>query len=111
MPKYIVKLKDLYFEYSTVVDAPTTSGMALADFKAYYRREYGNSGMKRLPKLLEMVHKGGTSCPYGDGMEDTDNLMWFNRAGPNEKRLTIDEIYELIKPKEPTCICMRSDLT
>lgn len=48
MPRYIIKIKDKYFEWSTIVDAPVTNGMSLTEFRSYYQSEYGEDAMKNL---------------------------------------------------------------
>ena len=42
-----------YFDFSTVVDAPTTHAMTLAEYEHYYRQRYGEEGMRELPARLE----------------------------------------------------------
>jgi len=108
MPRYIVKLDDYYLEWSTVVDAPVTFGMSLDGFRVYYQAEYGNAGLPVLMKRLERVESKGISSLIH---ESADDLLTFNRAGPNESTLTRDEIltaYCLMKPIRdgwmvPTC--------
>lgn len=93
MPRYIVKLKDLYFEYSTIVDAPVSYGLSLDEFKEYYAWEHGQDGMIGLQRRLDRVEKFGSSSAFGESAEE---VLEGNRAGPNETELTIDEIYEQI---------------
>ena len=103
MPKYIIKLSgkggDFYLEWSTVVDAPTTYGMSLEEFKKFYREEYGNHEMQDFPQRLEMVEKTGCS-----GYNETlDGLLSCNRAGDKEAEISKEEIfkkYYLEKPAE-----------
>lgn len=88
MGKFILKItddqtkKDYYMEWSTVVDAPTTYGLELDEFKEYYKNQYGESGMKDLPERMERVEKTGSSGrpPY----DELDDFFKFNRAGENE---------------------------
>jgi hypothetical protein len=86
MPTYIVKLSkdgvDRYFEWSTVVDAPTTYGMALDEFREYYREHYGESGMEQLPGRLARVEKTGCSA-YHDSVE---SLLQGNRCAEWEPK-------------------------
>ena len=91
MPKFIVKLHDYYMEFSTIVDAPTTFGMKRAEFEDYYRKQYGESGMRELPARMERVDANGTSALNKECVAD---MMRFNHAGPNERRLSIKQIYE-----------------
>lgn len=57
MGRYILKIKDHYLEWSTVVDAPVTFGMLLPEFKEYYRDEYGRDGYRELKHRLERVEE------------------------------------------------------
>jgi hypothetical protein len=91
MPKYIIKIKDRYFEYSSVVDAPVTHGMSLGEFTEYYKEEYGKSSIENLKQRLERVEAKGTSCMLDESVEAT---ISGNVAGKNGKSLTADEIYE-----------------
>ena len=85
MPRYILKLDEWYFEWSTIVDAPVTYGMTLEDFKNHYRFEYGKQGMKGLPARLERVEESGTSAIP---RQTADELITFNRAGDMEANLS-----------------------
>jgi hypothetical protein len=98
MGRYIIKIKDYYLEWSTVVDAPITFGMTLDEFKGYYRDEYGKDAMRRLPGRLQRVEEKGISAHDLDGIE---SLGKFNRAGPDESTLTLDEIYQAYCLQEP----------
>lgn len=98
MPRYIVKLKDCYFLFSSVVDAPVTFGMSLDEFKEYYEFEYGQDGLNNLDNRLARVEKYGSSDMAG---LSADDVLEFNRAGPNEDELTIDEIYKAYCLMEP----------
>jgi hypothetical protein len=85
-----MKIKDCYLEWSTIVDAPVTPGLSLEDFKKYYKEEYGNAGMMNLPRWLAELDKKESSAI---GYENIEDLLSFNRAGPKESCLTLDEIY------------------
>lgn len=90
MPRYLIKIKDRFFEWSTVVDAPITYGMTEEELRAYMKDEYGNEGLSRLPERLARVAAKGTSSCVDDSLAD---LVGYNRAGPNETCLTEEEIY------------------
>lgn len=98
VPSYLVKLNDYYFEFSTIVDAPTTFGMSLEDFKKYYREMYGLDGMRILDERLERVERYGTSSQL---KETAAEMLGGNRAGPNEEELTTDEIFKAYCLQEP----------
>ena len=92
MGKFIVKLEDYYFEWSTIVDSPITFGMSLEDFLDYYRVQYGRKGLNDLPGRLKRVEEYGSSA-YQKHYWLPD-LFSGNRAGPDESELTKDEIFK-----------------
>lgn len=102
MGQYIVKLKEHYLVWSSIVDAPISRGMTLTQLKRWTRRAYGQWGMDELPARLERVDRKGTSAMRDTNAVDT---IWLNRAGPDESCLTIVGIYrhfclgEEIKPE------------
>jgi hypothetical protein len=98
MPRYIIKIEDYYLDWSTIVDAPITFGLDLKRFNKYYEEEYGRVGMLNLPERLNRVDEKGTSSLDYESVED---LIDFNRAGPNESCLTLDEIYSAYCLKKP----------
>ena len=91
MGKFIIKIKDRYFEWSTIVDAPVTYGMTLDELKEYIKEEYGNEGLSGLPQRLERVEKYGTSSHYHESVKQ---LCSSNRAGENEKHISLKQIYK-----------------
>lgn len=95
MPQYIVKLTEgseaWYLEWSTIVDAPITYGMFLADFKTYYAETHGRYTLEELEERLVRVERKGASCI---GETTADELLRCNRAGPKESCLTKAEIIE-----------------
>lgn len=98
MGRFIVKLENHYLEWSTITDSPVTFGVPLNVFKHYYRDEYGESSAAELERRLERVEKQGTSSRSGHTVED---LIAGNRAGPNEARLTLEEIIKAYCLQEP----------
>ncbi|MFW6030480.1 MAG: hypothetical protein ACOCRO_09540 [Halanaerobiales bacterium] len=91
MGKCIIKIKDKYFEWSTISDAPVTYGMNKDELQEYIKTEYGNKGLKELPERLKRVKEKGTSWLENINLEDT---IKFNHAGENEEYLNKEEIYE-----------------
>ncbi len=87
----IIKLGGMYLEWSSVVDAPITFGMKLAEFEAYYLDEYGCEEMRNLPARIARVNAKGTSAYYDYSVDDTIRM---NRAGPDEIPLKKAEIIE-----------------
>ena len=96
MGRNIIKLPcdgaDYYLEWSSVVDAPVTDGMLLEEFEAYYCCRYGHSSMDGLVERLARVNETGTSDMVS--REDVTTWLVVNRAGDNERRLTVDEIVD-----------------
>lgn len=89
MPKYIIKLNNKYLEWSTIVDAPTTEGMTLSEFREYYKQRYGTSSMDEFADRMQRVDETGTSSLMGESL---DSLISGNRAGEGETTLTKEEI-------------------
>ena len=106
MPRYIIKLpcdgEDFYLEWSSIVDAPVTSGMTLEEFEAYYREQYGQCGMDRLPERMERVNETGAS----DGLnrDPVEDWIAFNYAGDDGRQITVDEIVDkyIRQPRKDT---------
>lgn len=87
----------MYFEYSTIVDAPVSRPMPLDDFKHYYQSKYGTEGMRDLPERLMPVEETGSSF-HGETFESS---IICNRAGEKETCLTLDEFIAAYYPSEP----------
>ena len=90
MGRYIIKIDDLYFEWSTIVDAPVTWGMTENELVEHIRFRYGQEGIDELPKRLSRVQQNGTSA-YGLTL---DELIVGNRSGDNETPLSKEELYK-----------------
>lgn len=90
MGQFIVKLRDSYLVWSTIVDAPLTDGGTLDDLREWIGDEYGARGLAELPARLKRVEEKGTSALSEESAVST---IWLNRAGPNESTLTIEGIY------------------
>lgn len=93
MANGLIKIKDKYFEWSTIVDAPVSNGMNLKELETYVKEKYGNSRLENLPYMLKTVDKTGTSFAG----EDLNSMIICNRAGENEKNISAEEIYEKYK--------------
>lgn len=98
MGQYIVKLKEYYLIWSSIVDAPLCICDSVADVTDYIREEYGCEGVRNLPPRLARVEAKGTSSL---GEESAISTIWLNRAGPNESTLTIEGIYRHYCLDEP----------
>lgn len=93
MTRLIIQIKDRYFEWSTVVDAPITYGLTREELRKYYKEEYGNYGMRTFEEKMSRVDRYGTSL-QGRSAQDVTRL---NRAGPEGSPLSLHEIYNKYK--------------
>lgn len=89
MPTFICKFENRYFNWSTIVDAPTSEPMTLDEFKVYYAAQFGSEGMLILPERLERVEATGCSSRDGSTFE---SMVACNRFGPNETELTLEQV-------------------
>ncbi len=85
----IIKIRDRYFEWSTVADAPVTHAMTGEQLREYIQHEYGAQGLRELGERMKRVEASGCSG-IGTTLED---LMCCNRAGAKEAHITEDQIY------------------
>jgi hypothetical protein len=88
------KLDGLYFEWSTIVDAPVSAAMTLDEFKEYYGLRHGQDGLLDLPQRLERVEATGTS---EHGCDSAEESIWLNRAGLNETWLNREQLIAYLK--------------
>lgn len=98
MGRCVIKIKDMYFEWSTIVDAPVTFGLTLDEMRQSIKEDYGQRGLEHFESRLEQIEQIGTSWNNGTTLESTVSC---NRAGPDETELTIDEIYKAYGLREP----------
>jgi hypothetical protein len=88
MGKAIVKIKDRYFEWSTIVDAPVSYGMTEEQIKEVHSNE------KNFKERLERAKEKGHSYLGYYGTLTLDEILACNRAGDGETELTAEEIYD-----------------
>lgn len=99
MGRTVVKIKDLYFEWSTIVDAPVTFGLTLEEMRDSLKEDYGQRGLDHFDSAtLARIEQVGAGWRDGTTLEET---VSGNRAGPDESELTIDEIYQAYGLREP----------
>lgn len=91
MPHYIVKLKNMYMEYSTQSDAPTTSLMPLDQLKEVLKEQTIKRFEEDFKYRIERADRHGTSRMSPCSAED---MLACNRAGADESKLSVDELYE-----------------
>lgn len=88
MAHYIIHLDGAYNFWSTVVDSPLfESALTLKQVQFVTKRDQGERGLRDLPRRLERAHATGCSS-Y---IEDLDDVISVNRAGPDESRLSKSE--------------------
>lgn len=96
----IIKLKDKYLVYSSVVDAPITFGMDKSELIAFFKEEMGRLHVVSVSfkRSLERVDKCGTSLMLDKSAEET---LEGNHAGPDGECLTPEEVYKAYVLREP----------
>ena len=96
MSRCTIKIKDKYFHWSTVVDAPITDGMNLEDFRNWYKNEYSSYYNEKLfDKMIDTLTKYPAANGNGNPIANTiDEAISFNHAGKNGLYLTAEQIYE-----------------
>ena len=92
MGRPIVHHNGYFFEWSTVVDAPTTKAMTRQEFKDNYRVWYRN--MDPVDERLDRAEKYGTS--YHTPTSAFELFGSYNRAGPQEASLPFEEVLRLV---------------
>lgn len=94
MGKAIIKIKDKYFEWSTIVDAPVTYGMSKSQLESYIKEQYGLNGTSNLEERLQRVEDKGHSFLGNYGELTLEDIIACNRAGEKETELTAEQIYD-----------------
>lgn len=90
MAKAIVKLADdKYVEWSSVVDAPVSCVMSRKDMREYLHETYGMASVAGNLERLDRADEHGTSFHTPT---PASAVAGFNRAGPNETKLSLEEI-------------------
>jgi hypothetical protein len=95
MPNYIIRFDTprgaRYLEYSTIVDAPVTTGMTRDEFERHYVEQYGLTSVHDMRRRLAVVDKKGTSSMLHATVVET---ISYNRAGKDESRLTVSQLVD-----------------
>lgn len=101
MGRFLMRLEDargpVYFEWSTIVDAPVSHGLnSEDDLRCYLSPK--DATQDRFDRLREK----GTSSLVHDSAEE---VIAFNRAGPNESCATKEEIMAMLREPwdDPLC--------
>ena len=101
MPRFVCQYNGVWFEWTTVADAPATFGMTKEEFIEYYADEYGRRDTgSTMEERMARAEAKGTSSMMDSSLED---LISSNRAGYRENYLTLPEIERiyLIEKREP----------
>lgn len=96
MVRAIVYDDGVYFEWSTVVDAPVTHAMTREEM--LWHRVNGGQRAWEAEASLARAELNGTS--FIDGIT-LDSLKRFNRAGENEAHLPWPEVIALVVAERP----------
>lgn len=104
MTRFIIRIKDLYFEWSTFVDAPVTRGLTRDEMRRHLLDKHGQYSYPD-DRLATADQWGSTrkreqADGTAAGLETWPSYMTAaecvlgNAAGDGETELTIDEIYQ-----------------
>lgn len=75
----IIGKDEVYNLYSTIVDVPLfESGLNKEMLEFHIKEEYGNEGLKDLPRKLERVNQYGTSSRVDNILKDTVHIFLTN---------------------------------
>jgi hypothetical protein len=95
MARTIIKLKDWYIVWSSIMDAPIAC--CKKDELSELMLEFFGSNQALNERVLANLRLTGSSSFIGSS---ADAIIACNRAGPHEKSLTRDEIYRAYCLKE-----------
>lgn len=71
MARVLFKVKDKYYEWSTISDGIVTKAMTLKELKQYYLEEYGRQGFENdFKQRMQRVEKKGVSDHLHESVED-----------------------------------------
>lgn len=90
MGEFILHNDGVYNLYSTISDGlHFVSGLTKEQLEFFIKDQYGQRGLDALPERLKRAHKIGTSEIGAESIEDT---LYCNRAGKNERHLSMQRI-------------------
>jgi len=98
MPRYIIHHDGWFFEWSTIVDAPVTTGMRRDEFAEHYLHQYGASRFGELDERLARAIEHGTSV---EPPMSTEELVAGNRAGMDGEEIPLAQIIAAVIPSTP----------
>ncbi len=93
MPGYILyhKPTNMYLEYSTVVDAPTTIAVTREEMRAYLIKRDGDGGDdgRAVDERLERAERQGSSCRFFGSTLESE--VRGNRAGKDGTEMSVEQ--------------------
>ena len=102
MPRHIIKINDHYLLWSNVIDSPVgvchESRFGSIEELYFYDYDPSEKELAFFNELIERVKKHGTSHKTITSVEE---FVRFNRAGQDERSLTLAEIYLVYCLGEP----------
>lgn len=94
MGKAIIKIKDKLFLWSTIVDAPVTYGLTPEEMEEVFIEDAVEKAKQDFKSSMKSVDQKGHAFNPFPGKNTVKDIVSLNRAGPDETRLTMEEIYE-----------------
>lgn len=94
MGQAIIKIKDRYFLYSTIVDAPITPGLTKEEMRRYMLGEAAAEAKLHFEASMRAVEEKGHSFRGCKNNASVADVVICNCAGPDDSTLTLEEIYE-----------------
>lgn len=94
MPRYICHFAGLFFEWSSIVDAPVSPIMTSEEFSEYYKQEYGNQDWQQnFGQRANRAVMYGTSSQYPMSLQA---MISGNHAGPDGSELSFPQVIDLV---------------
>lgn len=99
MARPILHHQGVFVQWSTVSDAPVTTGLD-RDAMIAHLVARGDRSMHRILEAMELAQTYGTSFVDEDGMPEKDmtalDEMYCNRAGADETCIDAERLHELL---------------
>ncbi len=100
MPRYVCCLHDMFFEFSSIVEAPVTGLMTDAEFKEFSRRMYGDlyadgTSDIQLIRRMERAWSHGHSSLHHEGCETLEDFLKSEVVGFKNMQEFVKESWDL----------------
>lgn len=96
MGRYLVQLDKYVVEWSTIVDGPLTEPLTRKEMERHLVKQYGIEGTRDLKERFERLDRKGTTSMFH---ESAEAAVRNNRAGPNESRISYDDLVAWAKSR------------